>query len=173
MKLLLRCWLVLLPYASKAQSAPTPADSSTTASPNPFRAATIATPGVARTELYLRAKLWLLNNHSLGRYKWLGDKNTNLIALTGEYYLPTVGYNGVWFYYSLKLLLHDGNYHYTVRELYFRKRNETAVDSISTTQLLAAPATRKVDRRYQALAREQLTLLLSSLNGGMQRPSTL
>jgi hypothetical protein len=124
-------------------------------------------------ELYLRAKLWLLNNHSLGRYKWLGDKNTNLIALTGEYYLPTVGYNGVWFYYSLKLLLHDGNYHYTVRELYFRKRNETAVDSISTTQLLAAPATRKVDRRYQALAREQLTLLLSSLNGGMQRPSTL
>lgn len=173
MKTVLLCWLVLFTYASKAQSTPSPPDSSTTTSPNPFQAATVSTPGVASTELYLRAKLWLLNNHSLGRYKWLGDKNTNLIALTGEYYLPTVGYNGTWFYYSLKLLLRDGNYHYTVTDIYFRKRNSTSVDSISTKQLLAAPSTRKVDRRYQAIALQQLTLLLSSLSGGMQRPSAL
>lgn len=171
MKTTLLCWLVLLTYVSKAQSTLSTADSSTTVSPSPLQAATVPTPGVASSELYLRAKLWLLNNHSIGRYKWLGDKNTNLVALTGDYYLPTVGYNGTYFFYSLKLLLRDGSYHYAVTDIYFRKRN--SVDIIPAQQLLLAPATRKADRRYQEVAMQQLTLLLSSLNEGMQRPTAL
>lgn len=173
MKNFLLSWFVLFPYASQAQSTHSPADSSTTATPTLFPAATVPTPGVARAELYLRAKLWLLNNHSLGRYKWLADKNTNLVALKGEYYLPTAGLGGAWLSYSLKLLVRDGNYHYALTELYVRKSTFFSGKISSAEPLLAGPSTRKADRRYQALATQHLTLLLSNLRSEMQRPTPL
>lgn len=173
MKVLLLCWLLLLAYSSKAQSVLAARDSTTTASPSLFQAATVPTPGVAKTELYLRAKLWLLNNHSLGRYKWLGDKNASLVALKGEYYLPTIGYGGTWLYYSLKLLFRDGNYHYAVTDIYFRKNNFASVKIIPAGQVMATPSTSKADRRYQAAITQQITLLMSSLTTGMQQPATL
>jgi hypothetical protein len=173
MKTVILCSLVLLAYVSNAQSTPSTADSTTTVSRSPLQAATVPLPGVTSAELYLRAKLWLLHNHNLGRYKWLGDKNTNLVALSGEYYLPAVGYNGMWFNYSLKLLLRDGSYQYTVTDTSFRKRNATTEERIPVDQLLSAPSARKADRRYQAIATQQLALLIGSLTEGMQRPAAL
>lgn len=166
-------WFVLLAYASQAQSTRSPADSSTTATPTFVLAATVPTPGVARDELYLRAKLWLLNNHRLGSYKWLADTNTNLVALKGEYYLPTAGLSSAWLSYSLKLLVRDGNYHYAVTELYVRKSAFFSGKITSTEPLLAGPSTRKADRRYQALATQHVTLLLRNLSSEMQRPTSL
>ena len=173
MKALIFCWLVLLAYVSHAQVVPSAGDSSTTASLPLLQSATVSTPGVASTELYLRAKLWLLNNHSLGRYKWLGDKTAKWITLKGDYYLPTMGYAGAWFSYSLKLLLREGNYHYDVTDIAFRKKNLTSIEVIPAQQLLAAPATRKADRRYQEAAAQQVTLLLSSLRSAMEQPTNL
>ncbi|RZK33174.1 MAG: hypothetical protein EOO61_15760, partial [Hymenobacter sp.] len=140
MKTFFLSWFMLLTYASQAQSTRFPAESSTTTSSTLLLAATVPTPGVARAELYLRAKLWVLNNHSLGSYKWLADKQTNLVALKGEYYLPTAGLGSAWLSYSLNLLLCDGNYHYAVTELYVRKSTFFSGKITSADPLLGGPS---------------------------------
>jgi len=172
MKLALICWLLLLGQLGHAQSAALVADSTAAPKATPLQAATVPAPGVAGTELYLRAKLWLLNNHSIGRYKWLGDRNTNLIAVRGEYYLPTIGFNGSWLYYSLKLLLSNGSYRYTVTDVYFRKNGLSTSETIPAEQLVAAAPARRADRRYQEALAQQISLLVNSLQSGMQQPIT-
>lgn len=171
MKTVLLGWLLLLTYAGNAQSVPTAGDSVTTAGPLPLYAATVPTASISSTELYLRAKLWLLNNHSIGRYKWLGDRNTSLIAVKGTYFLPAVGFSGTWLYYSLKLLFSNGSYHYAITDIYFRKNGAT--ETLPAEQLLPASPERRVNRRYQEALGQQVGLLLSSLQSGMQQPTAL
>ncbi len=166
MKLLL-LYCLLLTYVSNAQSVP-PVSDSVAAASHPMYAATVPTLGTNRAELYLRAKLWLLNNPSIGRYRWLSDRNTNLIAVKGAYFLP-VGFGGTWLYYSLKLLPANGSYQYSLSNIYFRKNGSTT--TVPAEQVLAASPASRADRRYQEALTQQVSLLLSSLRTGMQQPT--